>query len=813
MKYEKIISKMTLKEKAEFCSGGDYWHLQHSERLNIPEIMVTDGPHGLRKQKDKKDKNELMSSVPAVCFPTASATASSWDPDLIEEMGEALGEECLEEKVSVLLGPGINMKRSPLCGRNFEYFSEDPFLAGSIGSAYVKGVQSKGIGTSLKHFAANNQEARRMTVNSVVDERTLREIYLAAFEKVVKESQPWTVMNAYNRLDGVYCCENKWLLNDVLRDEWGFEGLVVTDWGANNDKVEGLKAGQDLEMPTSNGLAAEKIIQAVKDGRLDESVLDKSVDRILTLIFKADENTREYRYDRDAHHALARKIASQSMVLLKNEDNILPLDKTKRIAIIGEMAKSPRYQGAGSSLINPTRIDNAFDELLNQGIGVIYAPGYDKKSDKPNYALINEAVAAAQKADVVVIFAGLTESYETEGHDRDHMNMPKSHNELIEAVADMNENVVVVLSGGSPVTMPWLNRVKGVLNGYLGGQAGGSAVVDLLFGNVNPSGKLAETYPLALEDNPSYNNFPGSPVTVEYREGIYIGYRYYDTAKKEVLFPFGYGLSYTTFEYSDIKLSGKRIKDSTNLTVSFKIKNTGERAGAEIAEVYVKDVKSTIFRPEKELKGFKKVYLEPGEEKEVTVELDKRSFAFYNTKIHDWYVESGDFEIMVGASVSDIRLKEKVTVTTSTKEEVPDYHETAPSYYGADIMNVPDDQFESVLGCPIPPSTRDKSVPLGINNTIEDAQDGRNGAFIAKAIKKIMSMMSDEDANKGMMEAMALQIPIRCMISMSMGVFDEKMAQGLIDILNDKSIPKGIGKILSGVGNAVKNIGNLFKAI
>lgn len=813
MNNAEIISKMTLQEKADFCSGADFWHLQSLERLGIPRIMVTDGPHGLRKQKDKKDKGELMSSYPAVCFPTAVTTASSWDPELIEKMGEALGEECLEEKVSVLLGPGINIKRSPLCGRNFEYFSEDPYLAGSMGAAFVKGVQSRGVGTSLKHYAANSQETRRMTVDSVVDERTLREIYLAAFEKTVKEAQPWTVMNAYNRLNGEYCAENKWLLNDVLRDEWGFKGLVVTDWGANNDKVAGLKAGQDLEMPTSSGMAAAKVVAAVKSGELDEAVLDKAVDNILTLIFKSAENLKDYKCDKKEHHELARKIASESMVLLKNNDNILPLDKSKKIALIGEMAKSPRYQGAGSSLINATQIDNSFDEFQKQGISVTFAQGYDKKSDKPDENLIAEAVEAAKNAGCAVIFAGLTETYEAEGFDRKHINMPESHNKLIEAVADACENTVVVLSGGSPVAMPWLGKVKAVLNGYLGGQAGGGAIVDLLYGNINPSGKLAETYPLCLEDNPSYNNFPGSTVTVEYRESIYVGYRYYDTAKKDVLFPFGYGLSYTDFQYSDLKLSADSIKDTDTLTVSFKIKNIGSKAGAEIAQLYVKDIESTIFRPEKELKGFKKVFLNPGEEKEVTLTLDKRAFAFYNVNIHDWQTESGDFRILVGASSRDIKLDASVAVASTCDAAVPDYRETAPSYYGADIMNVPDREFETVLGRPIPSNVRDESKPLDFNSTLEDSKSGKAGAFICKIINKAMSKMSDDDANKGMMEAMALQIPIRCMISMSMGVFSEKMALGLLDILNGNGVLKGIGKILSGVGNALKNMKNLFNSI
>lgn len=812
MKHGDIIAKMSLQQKAEFCSGKDFWHLQDNEELGLPSIMVCDGPHGLRKKKDKKEKGELMSSKPAVCFPTAVTTASSWNPELIEKMGQALGEECLEEKVSVLLGPGANIKRSPLCGRNFEYFSEDPFLAGRIGTAFVKGVQSRGVGTSLKHFAANNQETRRMTVDSVVDERTLREIYLAAFEPIVREAQPWTVMNAYNRLNGTYCAEHKWLLNDVLREDWGFKGIVVTDWGANNDKVEGLKAGQDLEMPTSFGIAAAKIVEAVNAGELDEAVLDTCVDRILELILKSKENLRDYVADKEEHHALARKIAGESMVLLKNNNNMLPLDKSKKIALIGEMAKNPRYQGAGSSLINPTQLDNSFDELTNEGVNLEYAAGYERKSDKPNDTLIAEAVEVAKNAEIAVVFIGLTESYETEGNDRSHINLPESHNALVDAVCAACEKVVVVLSGGCPVTMPWLDKVDAVLNAYLGGQAAGSAIVDILLGKVNPSGKLAETYPLALEDNPSNSNFPGSPITVEYREGIYVGYRYYDTAKKDVLFPFGYGISYTTFEYSDVKLSADSIKDTDTLTVSFKVKNTGTVAGAETAQVYVKDTETTIFRPEKELKGFKKIFLEAGEEKEVTITLDKRSFAFYNVNIHDWQVETGAFDILVGASSRDIRLTATVNVESTTDVAVPDYKASAPAYYGADIVSVPDSQFEAVLGRPIPLSQRDPSVPLGINNTLEDSMTGKAGAKICKLIKKIMAMMPD-DGNKDMMEAMALQIPIRCMMSMSMGVFSEKMANGLLDILNDKGTLKGIGKILSGIGNALKNMKNLFNSI
>ena len=812
MKHGDLIAKMTLQQKADFCSGKDFWHLQDNEELGLPSIMVCDGPHGLRKKKEKKEKGELMSSKPATCFPTAVTTASSWNPALIEEMGKALGEECLEEKVSVLLGPGANIKRSPLCGRNFEYFSEDPYLAGRIGTAFVKGVQSMGVGTSLKHFAANNQETRRMTVDSVVDERTLREIYLAAFEPIVREAQPWTVMNAYNRLNGEYCAEHKWLLNDVLRDEWGFEGIVVTDWGANNDKVLGLKAGQDLEMPTSFGIAAAKIVEAVNNGELDEAVLDTCVDRILELIIKSKENLRDYVYDKEDHHALARKIAGESMVLLKNNNNMLPLDKSKKIALIGEMAKNPRYQGAGSSLINPTKLDNSFDELMNEGVSLEYAPGYERKSDKPAEALIAEAVEIAKNADIAVVFAGLTESYETEGNDRKHISLPESHNALIDAVCAACEKVVVVLSGGCPVTMPWLDKVDAVLNGYLGGQAGGSAIVDILLGKVNPSGKLAETYPTALEETASSANFPGNPLTVEYREGIYVGYRYFDTAKKDVLFPFGYGLSYTSFEYSDMKVSADSIKDTDTLTVSFKVKNTGTVAGAEVAQVYLKDSESTVFRPEKELKGFSKVYLEAGEEKEVSITLGKRAFAYYNVNLHDWHVETGAFEILVGASSRDVKLTATVNVESTVEAAAPDYKATAPCYYGADVMAVSDEQFEALLGRPIPLTHRDPNVPIGINNTLEDSMSGKAGGKICRLVKKIMAMMPD-DGNKDMMEAMALQIPIRCMMSMSMGVFSEKMAGGLLTILNDQGTMKGVGKILSGIGNALKNMKNLFNSI
>lgn len=814
MKYQDIISKLTLQEKINLCTGKDFWHMNGVSRLGIPSICLTDGPHGLRKKIENSSGMSLNTSVPTTCFPTAATTASSWDPALLYEMGQALGEECLQEKVSVILGPGVNMKRSPLCGRNFEYFSEDPVLAGEVAAGLINGIQSKGVGTSLKHFAANSQETRRMKIDSVVDERTLREIYLTAFEIAVKKAQPWTVMNCYNRVNGVYGADNHWLQTKVLRDEWGFKGLVVSDWGAVNDRVKGIKAGNDLEMPTSGGYNSGKLYDAVLSGELDEADLDVAVDRVLDLIFKSKETLCDYTYDKQAHHEVARKVAAGSMVLMKNDDDILPVSKDKKIAIIGELARTPRYQGAGSSHICPTKLDNAFDEFIEAGYTPLYAPGYSCKSDKPNYALIADAVAVAEKCDTVLLFVGLTDEYEAEGYDRDHMDLPASHNELIDAVCAVNPNTAVVLFGGSPVTLPWLSKVKGLLNAYLGGQAGGSAIVDIVSGKVNPSGKLAETYPYALSDTPAYNNFPGTVKTVEYRESVYIGYRYYDTANKDVQFPFGYGLSYTKFEYSDIKLSKKSIKDTDTLNVSFKIKNVGSVAGAEVAQVYVSDKESTIFRPKKELKGFTKVFLEAGEEKTVSVELDKRAFAYYNININDWHVESGDFDILVGASSKDIRLTATVKVASTVEAVIPDYRVSAPVYYEADIMNVPDGQFAEVLGHEIPQSTRDVCEPLNLNCSLEDAVNSKWGKRINVLIDKVMGLnFNAGGSSSGMMKAMALQIPIRDFVAMSGGVFTEEMAKGLLMILNGESEGKGLATILKGLGGAISKLPTLLKQI
>lgn len=661
-----IIKEMTLEEKAGMCSGKDFWHLKGVERLGIPEVMVSDGPHGLRKQAEEADHLGLNESIKAVCFPTACATACSFDRELLEELGERIGEECQEENISVILGPAVNIKRSPLCGRNFEYFSEDPYLASQMAAAHIKGVQSKNVGTSIKHFAANNQEHRRMSCSSEIDERTFREIYLGAFETAVKEAKPDTVMCSYNKINGEFASENHRLLTEILRDEWGFEGYVMSDWGAVNERVKGLAAGLDLEMPGSGGTTDAEIVEAVKNGTLEESVLDTAVERILNIIFKFTDNRQAGSFDRKEDHKLAAKIAAESMVLLKNE-GILPLKpEGKKLAFIGKFAAQPRFQGGGSSHINSSEITSALD-AVKEITEVTYAQGYDVKEDVIDEAMLKEAVQTAKDADIAVIFAGLPDAFESEGYDRSHMRMPECQNTLISEIAKVQENVVVVLHNGSPVEMPWADEVKGILEAYLCGQAVGQAEVDLLFGKANPCGKLAETVPYKLSDNPSYLNFPGDGKTVEYKEGVFVGYRYYDTKEMPVRYPFGYGLSYTTFAYSDLQVSAEEIKDTETLTVTLKVKNTGTVAGKEIVQLYVADKTGVASRPVKELKNFVKVDLQPQEEKTVEMQLDKRSFAWYNTEIQDWYAATGEYEILAAASSRDIRLTKTVKVISTTE--------------------------------------------------------------------------------------------------------------------------------------------------
>ncbi len=799
-----ILAEMTLEEKAALCDGSDFWHLKGMEKYDIPVIMVCDGPHGLRKKDYEKKGSSLSTSVPSISFPTAATTAASWDPELVYEMGQALGKKCLKEQVGVLLGPGVNMKRSPLCGRNFEYFAEDPELAGEMAAGFINGVQSMGVGTSLKHFAVNSQETRRMVVDSVVDERALREIYLRAFEIATKKAAPWTVMNSYNKINGYHGSENYHTQTEILRNEWGWNGVVVSDWGAVNKRVDGMKAGNDLEMPSSSGTGTAKIVEAVKNGELDEAVVDARALNVLMLMKKCVDGAKEnYEYNDADDQPLARRIAAGCMVLMKN-DGILPLNTSKKIAVIGALAKTPRYQGAGSSHIVPTQLDNAFDELAKLGINAEYAQGYEltAKKAKNNDKLIAEAAQLAGKVDTAVVFIGLTDEYEAEGYDRTHMKLPDAHDKLVEEVVKANPNTVVVLAGGSPVEMPWNDSVKAVLNSYLGGQAGGGAVADILTGKVNPSGKLPETYPLVYADTPAVNNFPGNPATVEHRESIYIGYRYYEKAGQAVRYPFGHGLSYTTFKYSDIKLDKTDADENDEITVSFKVKNTGTVAGAEIAQLYVADKESTIFRPVKELKGFKKVFLEAGEEKEISIKLGKRAFAFWNVNANDWTVESGAFEILVGASSADIRLTAEVNIKAA-QTEIPDYSKTAPVYYTGKVQDVPDNQYTAVLGRAIPAKDRDPAKPFSIEDNFEYCRTSKHGAKMYKLLDKLVP--------EGMAKGIALQTPFRDFISMSGGVFNDKMAEGLVTYLSDGK--GGLRKIFSQIPKAIKGIGPLMKSI
>ncbi len=662
---KKIVSEMTLEEKAGMCSGLDFWHLKEVEHLGIPKVMVSDGPHGLRKQDEKGDHLGINDSIKAVCFPPAVLSACSFDRGLMEEMGKAIGREAQANDVSVVLGPAVNIKRSPLCGRNFEYYSEDPYLAGEIAAAFVKGVQSQHVGTSIKHFAANNQEYRRMSSSSEVDERTLREIYFPAFETAVKKAQPCTFMCSYNQINGTFASENKWLLTDVLRGEWGFKGYVMSDWGAVNDRVKGLEAGLELEMPASGGDNDAMIVKAVKDGALEEKILDQAVERILRIIFEYADHRKPQEFTMEKDHEEAQHIAEESMVLLKNENHILPLKTSEKAAFIGGFARNPRFQGGGSSHINCFKTTNVLDSVPCDA-QVVYAEGFPADRDFYDKALADEAVKAAAEADKAVIFAGLPESFESEGYDRSHMRLPKCQNRLITEILKVQPNTVIVLHNGSPVEMPWLGEIKGLLETYLGGQAGGAAAANILYGKINPSGKLAETMPLKLSDNPSYLNFGGGE-KVEYREGIFVGYRYYDTKEMDVAFPFGYGLSYTTFAYSNLKLSMENPTEKDTVMVSADVTNTGKSAGKEVVQLYIRDLTGSAIRPEKELKGFEKVFLEPGETKTVTMELNKRSFAWYNTELHDWFAASGDYEILVGASSRDIRLTETLHLNSSQR--------------------------------------------------------------------------------------------------------------------------------------------------
>lgn len=740
---KEIMGKMTLEDKIRLCSGATFWESEKMEQYGIPSFFMSDGPHGLRTQKGGADHLGINKSEESTCFPAACASSASWDPELLREMGEAIAEEALSYGVDVVLGPGANIKRNPLCGRNFEYFSEDPYLTGQLAKNWIQGVQEKGIGTSLKHFAANNQENDRMMSNSMIDERALREIYLAGFEAAVKEAGPETVMCSYNMINGTFSSDNKRLLTDILRREWGFDGFVMTDWGALNDRIAAFQAGCDLEMPYSNHMFDIDVKQAVEDGKLSIEDVDASVERLIRFALKAEETRKKYAevkepetFDMEGHHALAKKIAGESAVLLKNEGNLLPLDKGAKIALCGAMAETIRYQGAGSSHINPTRLSSLKQSMEALSGEVSYYPAYKLNGDTDEQAL-REAIAGAREAEAVVLVVGLPDSLESEGYDRQHMQIPRSHQELIRKAAEVNSNVVVVLMGGSPVEMPWIENAKAVLNLYLGGQAAGEAAAELLYGTVNPSGKLAETYPMRYADCSSSETFGVNPRQVEYAESIYVGYRYYEKAGIPVRFPFGHGLSYTDFTYSGMTADSEngRISFAENgqaaVRVSCKVKNTGDRAGAEVVQLYVRDLTEGVFKADKELKGFRKIFLEPGEEKEVEMFLDKCSFAHYDVDRLDWEVLTGTYEILLGSSSADIRLTETLEVD-GTVERLP--YEELPSWYVKPEGKPDVKDFEKIYGQEIRAYVPEKAGGFTMMNTLNDM--GEN-----PVVKQIMDGM------------------------------------------------------------------------
>jgi len=762
-------------------SGKDFWQTQDIERLGIPSMFLADGPHGVRRQGVAADHLGLNPSLPATCFPTAATVANSWDEELGEGVGACIGEEAAAQGVSVLLGPGTNMKRNPLCGRNFEYFSEDPYLAGKLAAAYVRGIQSNGVAACLKHFCANNQEQSRMTIDTVVDERTLREIYLTAFEIAVKEGKTRTIMSAYNRVNGEYANENQHLLREILRQEWGFDGCVITDWGGSNDRVTGLLAGNELEMPTTGGETDREIVEAVRSGKLDESVLDECVDRLLCLVLDTAAALKEKPATADAteRHAFARRAAEESIVLLKNEDGLLPLKPETSVAIIGDFAAAPRYQGAGSSIVNPTSLECAAD--LASGASFRFA-GYESgfnRYGKTSRRLARRAVSLAKSADVVLLYLGLDEFTEVEGLERKGMALPKNQLELIDAIAAANANVVVVLSCGSAIEMPWIGKVKAVLHGYLGGQAGASAMLRAITGAINPSGKLAETYPLRYADTPSFNFFPGKEASVEYREGPFIGYRYFDTASVPVLFPFGYGLSYTRFEYSNLSVDTEGV--------TFSLRNVGRVAGAEVAQLYVGCASSSVFRPRKELKGFAKVRLEPGEERRVRIAFDDKAFRYFNVATNRWETEGAEYSIMVGASVADIRLNGSLTIAGTG---APSPYETLSlnSYATGQVQGVGLAEFERLLGRQVPRSRWDRSKPLGYNDTVAQCQYAK-GAFARFAFHVIVfahwflrKIGRRGEANMIMMSV--YYMPFRGIARMTGGMVSAPMVDGLLTIVN-----------------------------
>lgn len=788
MKYESLIKKMTLEEKASLMSGKDFWTTADIERLGIPSMFLADGPHGIRKQAVASDHLGLNESLPATCFPTSATIANSWNPELGEEIGKYLGKEAVAQRVNVLLGPGTNIKRNPLSGRNFEYFSEDPYLSGVMASSYIKGIQSKGISACVKHFAANNQEYRRMVIDTIVDERTLREIYLVPFEMAVKMGKTKTLMSSYNLINGEYSNENTHIMSDILRKEWGYKGVVVTDWGGGNNRVSGLIAGNELEMPTTDGETDLEIIEAVRNGKLDEKILDEAVNRLLTLIFETNEAFKEDNQpiDVESHHEMALKAAEESIVLLRNDNALLPLKSSDKIAIIGDFAHRPRYQGAGSSIVNPTKLDDTISLINEYNINYLgFAQGYKRYSNKVSKKLVKQAITLANKADIILLYIGLDEFSEIEGLDRSHMKIPQNQIHLLNELKKTGKKIVVILSCGSPVEMNWVEEVDAIVHSYLSGQAGAKAVLNVLTGKVNPAGKLSETYPLVYEDVPSSRYFPGQEVTVEYREGLYIGYRYFDTINLPVRYPFGYGLSYTTFAYSNLQVTDKEVR--------FDLKNTGNYDGAEVAQLYIGKKDSQIFRPKKELKGFKKVFLKVGEQKTISIPFDEYSFRYFNPVTNKWEVEGGKYEIYIAASCIDVKLTGTIDVEGTT-EVIPYNKEELPSYFSGKVTDVSLDEFERLVGRKVPNPHfefyKRKRMVITHNTTIAQLRYSKRwvGRLFSGSILfayKFLKFIGKRKSANTLMMGMYHQ-PMRGLSRMSGGIISWGQLNGLIMMFNGK---------------------------
>ena len=792
---ELLLKELTLEEKCALLSGAETFKTRGMPEHGIPQIWLSDGPHGLRKQAGESDHLGLNPSVPATCFPTASAVANSWDAALGEEIGAALGEEAAAQEVSVVLGPGLNMKRNPLCGRSFEYFSEDPYLAGKLAAGYIRGIQSKGVAACPKHFAVNSQETRRMASDSIVDERTLREIYLTGFEIAVKEGHPRSIMSSYNLVNGTYANENKHLLMEILRGEWGFDGAVITDWGGSNDHALGVKNGSTLEMPAPGGDSVRELLAAVESGKISESDIDARLSELLPLVFdtKAALDAAPREFDAAAHHALARRAAAESLVLLKNEGSLLPLAAGSKVAVIGDFAKNPRYQGAGSSMVNSTQVDVLLDKLIDSELNVIgYQQGFDRHG-KPDAALQKSACELATQADTVILCMGLDEIAESEGLDRSNLRLAQNQVDLLQAVAAVNPKIVVVLYSGSVVETPWLDNCQALLYAALGGQAGAGTVADALAGKVNPCGKLAETWPLAYADVPSAADFATRRKTVEYREGLYIGYRYFTTAEKAVRFPFGYGMSYTTFAYSDMAADEQGV----SLTVT----NTGSVAGTEIVQLYIAKKNSELFRPAKELKGFARVTLAPGEKQRITIMLDDKAFRFWNVKANRWEIEGGEYELLVGASVEDIRLCEKISVHgTATVHPYED--RDLDCYYKGDVLNVSDADFEKLLGHPIP----NGKTKIDRNLTLGELNHARSP--LGWLVWLVLTILLDVSYKRGKPYLNILfqyNMPLRALAKMTNGAISMGMVDGIVMELQGFWILGLVRVIYEAIKNVVLN--------